>query len=122
MRISDWSSDVCSSDLRKRRQPVDRHPPRTGRAVHPSPGRNPVAARVRTDRSRAPLSRGWAGRQCDRRRGGDRTSVVQGKSVSVRVDLGGRRILKTNQLLPIAGTSSIYRNNVSFTLLYLTQV
>src|SRR3546814_11899330 len=28
------------------------------------------------------------------RRQGDRKSVVQGKSVSVRVDLGGRRIIK----------------------------
>src|SRR3546814_17436826 len=28
---------------------------------------------------------------------GDRTSVVQGKSVSVRVDLGGRRILKNKK-------------------------
>src|SRR3546814_15316556 len=31
-----------------------------------------------------------------RRRTGDRKSVVSGKSVSVRVALGGRRILKTN--------------------------
>src|SRR3546814_15417372 len=28
--------------------------------------------------------------------GGDRKSVVEGKSVSVRVDLGGRRIIKKN--------------------------
>src|SRR3546814_16090890 len=30
-------------------------------------------------------------------RRGDRKSVVEGKSVSVRVDLGGRRILKTKK-------------------------
>src|SRR3546814_14904965 len=32
---------------------------------------------------------------------GDRKSVVQGKSVSVRVDLGGRRIIKTKEMSPI---------------------
>src|SRR3546814_1484717 len=31
MRISDWSSDVCSSDLRDQRAAVDRH----GSARHP---------------------------------------------------------------------------------------
>src|SRR3546814_11576973 len=31
-----------------------------------------------------------------RRESGDRKSVVSGKSVSVRVDLGGRRIIKKN--------------------------
>src|SRR3546814_12714567 len=30
----------------------------------------------------------------------DRKSVVQGKSVSVRVDLGGRRIIKTKHIRP----------------------
>src|SRR3546814_17359034 len=33
----------------------------------------------------------------NRRRNGDRKSVVKGKSVSVRVDLGGRRIIKTKK-------------------------
>src|SRR3546814_15435739 len=71
VRISDWSSDVCSSDLGGY--------PRT----------RPAAARHA--RSRAP--RGWrpAG---PTRRPRDRQSVASGKSVSVRVDLGGRRILK----------------------------
>src|SRR3546814_12448629 len=32
-------------------------------------------------------------------RRGDRKSVVSGKSVSVRVDLGGRRIIKKKQIL-----------------------
>src|SRR3546814_19186406 len=31
---------------------------------------------------------------------GDRKSVVQGKSVSVRADLGGRRVIKKKTLLP----------------------
>src|SRR3546814_7284025 len=80
MRISDWSSDVCSSDLRRQRRPYPaaarrrrlRHPVRGDGDVHPRLG---GAARPRL---LAP----------------DRKSVVWGKSVSVRVDLGGRRIIK----------------------------
>src|SRR3546814_10223846 len=90
MRISDWSSDVCSSDL-----PVPwRHGARgrpgrgTGRMgrVEPVPG-------VRRPRGRAvaALRRGGGGRRLAR---SDRKSVVSGKSVSVRVELGGRGILK----------------------------
>src|SRR3546814_15016992 len=67
MRISDWSSDVCSSDLRRHR--VAGHGHRIGARW----SRN----RVRPLRPRA-----------------DRKSVVKGKSVSVRVDLGGRRLIK----------------------------
>src|SRR3546814_12952885 len=132
MRISDWSSDVCSSDLqittqltdiaqgggpvtanvtpelagaelapdRKPRGAADRRPPahaqtrgvvqrqraiqnirrlhvqgdqaETGGSAHPAPvAKHPGLGQPR-----------------------DRKSVVEGKSVSVRVDLGGRRILK----------------------------
>src|SRR3546814_10937129 len=72
MRISDWSSDVCSSDL--------------GRAARPTaPGR----ARGRPGRRAR-----RAGRRRPRACRADRKSVVKGKSVSVRVDLGGRRIIK----------------------------
>src|SRR3546814_12328180 len=66
LRISDWSSDVCSSDLSAGR--------RRGRPSRP----------VERDDARR---RGLAA-------GADRKSVVQGKSVSVRVDIGGRRIIK----------------------------
>src|SRR3546814_14728320 len=114
MRISDWSSDVCSSDLRRRAH----------RSRQPGAG-FPVSLRSRaTDRPQAvrrdPRTRRYAGRivSAPRRgiarraavrdafavpqgrlaamppRAGDRKSGVQGKSVSVRVDLGGRRILK----------------------------
>src|SRR3546814_17838875 len=79
MRISDWSSDVCSSDL--------------GRGDR-------VPAAGRRDRHRAGARPAQAGAGQGQGRGGkdraqaDRKSVVSGKSVSVRVDLGGRRIIK----------------------------
>src|SRR3546814_15559848 len=96
MRISDWSSDVCSSDLqvdlpteilldtnpRARRRATLR----VGRGGHQRPDQ------------RAQVPHG--GMVADPQRDGvvypgeDRKSVVSGKSVSVRVDLGGRRIIK----------------------------
>src|SRR3546814_16398491 len=81
MRISDWSSDVCSSDLGHQRHP-GRRSRRTqarhgGRRPRPLPDRRYRARRRRIPRIAA-----------------DRKSVVEGKSVSVRVDLGGRRIIK----------------------------
>src|SRR3546814_14340057 len=79
MRISDWSSDVCSSDLfadrilvgRRLRGGERRLEQREGRMHGVEPG----------ERHRHVVR-------------GDRTSAVSGKSVSVRVDLGGRRIIK----------------------------
>src|SRR3546814_12099457 len=108
MRISDWSSDVCSSDL--------------GGAV-PDPVRRDGAggSAVRADRAGLFRHAGDAGRGQYRRASGNRRrdqsllgvrvlplryatrvpgvgldgkSVVQGKMVSVRVDLGGGRNLK----------------------------
>src|SRR3546814_21119088 len=105
MRISDWSSDVCSSDLdggwshdphdaadavilgrpalvpawrarcRRARPPVPRHRPRQRIDAVPRgrPRRAVAARRV------------------------DRKSVVKGKSVAVRVDSGGRGIIKKKQ-------------------------
>src|SRR3546814_17220831 len=80
MRISDWSSDVCSSDLlteqgtpafavgaRDRRRTAR---PRRVSSCNPPP----------------PL-----GKRAKRR---DRKSVVEGKSGSVRGDLGGGRLIK----------------------------
>src|SRR3546814_15219556 len=75
MRISDWSSDVCSSDLLRAGGRRDRR--------RDAPGQRRGAAPRRRGRR---LRRG--------RRRTDRKSVVSGKSVSVRVDLGGRRIIK----------------------------
>src|SRR3546814_20968404 len=68
MRISDWSSDVCSSDLEGTnfKHVVAPHHRRSDRVA----GGRSVRLAV------------------------DRKSVVSGKSVAVRVDLGGRRIIK----------------------------
>src|SRR3546814_17380372 len=77
MRISDWSSDVCSSDLRA----VAALPPR---AAH---GRSDQGDRARNEEHRHDALFPVVQHR-------DRKSVVQGKSVSVRVDLGGRRIIK----------------------------
>src|SRR3546814_2102323 len=49
MRISDWSSDVCSSDLT---------PCTAGRGSRPRPGAAPVRARRGRDRGRLPASSG----------------------------------------------------------------
>src|SRR3546814_14626953 len=99
MRISDWSSDVCSSDLDAKDLYLGL---RRGVADHQRRG---FGARRRETRRRADRAyRLYGG--ADRRRcrkagarqihepGGDRKSVVSGKSVSRRLDLGGRRIIK----------------------------
>src|SRR3546814_16307191 len=95
MRISDWSSDVCSSDLPRyfgrRSDAVD-----WARADGAERGMRSALSR--------PAARASGGSAMMERllaRGAaiavDRKSVVSGKSVSVRVDLGGRRIIKKKQ-------------------------
>src|SRR3546814_15125846 len=106
MRISDWSSDGCSSDLEavtgaraaeELAGPavghhhddtvvqvvgrVARHIGVAGRAHHHVVTGGDCCARVQPDGAH-----GW-------RREEDRTSVVEGKRVSVSGDLAGRRIL-----------------------------
>src|SRR3546814_13212795 len=110
MRISDWSSDVCSSDLLEEADGALYDPPANGsgrprrllyddgdgdqnfrnsdrgiRSDSREPGRfeavhvaHPI--RATTPRPNIP--------------GINRKSVVEGKSVSVRVDIGGRRSIK----------------------------
>src|SRR3546814_20755408 len=96
MRISDWSSDVCSSDLFASGYVL---PADTDRARNRAARRCPPAS---APDSRVPQSthRGTAGGARRRRWHGSpvappaRKSVAEGKSVSVRVDLGGRRNIK----------------------------
>src|SRR3546814_12104459 len=95
MRISDWSSDVCSSDLITQRvqSAMAGHfgdcaavgEGVSEMRVHVGPG-----YRVYFTRVGAVVYLLLAGGDKTR----DRKSVVWGKSVSVRVDLGGRRIIK----------------------------
>src|SRR3546814_4175067 len=77
VRISDWSSDVCSSDLHARDERLQHQLLRLAR-------RQPA---------RLEVIEGHCVELADR----DRKSVVYGKSVSVRVDRCGRRIIKNNK-------------------------
>src|SRR3546814_13120514 len=126
MRISDWSSDVCSSDLLDqiprhgnfRNGPLHVPPSRaTARclvAKHERPVQRQRDPDVRRTNLPLPLFRTGIGNKgsrpgtenaraqavvakLQRRYRADRKSVVQGKSVSVRLDLGGRRIIKTKK-------------------------
>src|SRR3546814_18903254 len=121
MRISDWSSDVCSSDLRTtgrglavlrdaddRGEPAGRALSATGDAGDPAPrGSCDLALRRMAcgRRARSPLSQPVDGRR--RQAAGievrhpapagetlERKSVGKGKSVEVGVDHGGRGVIK----------------------------
>src|SRR3546814_13157123 len=109
MRISDWSSDVCSSDLSWQMLPCPaRDLGRRQRARH---ARDLAAALEQHQRRDAADAE--TGAQFGLRLGielaqpQDRKSVVEGKSVSVRVDLGGRLIIKKKTQL----TNTKYMND-----------
>src|SRR3546814_18284445 len=120
MRISDWSSDVCSSDLgigaesgvtgqEAPRGPENLLPPEIQRMAD-SPNmddRNAAfmemaridpkrAFQIQSDARDASLERLKGGQEALRIAASrlDRKSVGEGKGGSVSVDLGGRRILK----------------------------
>src|SRR3546814_12495114 len=98
MRISDWSSDVCSSDLQHRRNLAElplRHRHRDDDRDHE--GDRALDRRGRRGERAFTARREFVGEEEDEQRpeiDQDRKSVVEGKSVSVRVDIGGRRIIK----------------------------
>src|SRR3546814_18390995 len=105
MRISDWSSDVCSSDLLDAIGDIDElarlgveheDPDRLARAIGPGHQYDRLAvpheagaqidivhfaARRKVHDSALPVVK-------------DRKSVVEGKSVLVLVDIGCRRVIK----------------------------
>src|SRR3546814_8106278 len=83
MRISDWSSDVCSSDLITNPAHLIGGPQALGEVGD---------FLLENGKVRVIVQSGLYSR--DFGVFADRQSVVSGKSVSVRVDLGGRRILK----------------------------
>src|SRR3546814_15466540 len=107
MRISDWSSDVCSADLvrgsraPRRRRGADR-PRRRGRRLWLERRQKRRRRKLRPRRPprkgdepcAAGLDIGRDGDEIICRRREDRKGVVQGKRVSVRVGLGGRRLHK----------------------------
>src|SRR3546814_16585521 len=107
MRISDWSSDVCSSDLVREDGPhphLHRHQPHPHgkEAAHAAgPGGRGGGQGGQTG-ARIYRRRRVLGRGCGAFRQ-DRKSVVEGKSVSVRVDLGGRRIIKKKKKKQVNG-------------------
>src|SRR3546814_17161008 len=97
MRISDWSSDVCSSDLAVELGfgPGDFLDELGGGEQGALLAVEELAGDPRVELT---TRFGLLGRAepCEGlRRDHDRKSVVSGKSVSVRVDLGGRRLLNT---------------------------
>src|SRR3546814_11045623 len=102
MRISDWSSDVCSSDLPPCRRLSLRHVPEVDRWTISWFGlrRHPENRRYRVPRRLPVVGMGRAillqamRNPADLSPDRDRKSVVEGKSVSVRVELGGRRLIK----------------------------
>src|SRR3546814_14274240 len=102
MRISDWSSDVCSSDLTGAfgMEGVDGAvPERRDRILDKAA----FIQRVGMDGDldimllgdiQAVVDGGRRGAPVFMQLQADRKSVVEGKSVSVRVDIVGRRIIK----------------------------
>src|SRR3546814_16534326 len=88
MRISDWSSDVCSSDLIEYPAPLAAEDIRRLGFAQPPEAYDPFRLALVLD-----VVLDWdaeANETSDKAR----KSVVKGKSVSVRVDLGGRRRIK----------------------------
>src|SRR3546814_19062823 len=95
MRISDWSSDVCSSDLSPQ--------PKSQNESNDTPPPADISWKGETPRP-WPTGRAAADRALDAL---DRQSVVQGTRVSVRVDPGGRRTIKNKKQ-----TTSITHTNL----------
>src|SRR3546814_20363032 len=116
MRISDWSSDVCSSDLDPA---TDRAGLTTAkghrhRFRHCKEGSRPFPPTQRRRCLRS-SSENPAAKPDDQRRGSmpvnptDRKCVMYGKSESLRLDIGVRRRLKQNK--PIKNKIIQYSTN-----------
>src|SRR3546814_12432913 len=105
MRISDWSSDVCSSDLdipaRERKDEIGS----MAGAVQVFKDNAIEMERVKTEHEEAERQATIAKKRMmnelassfEAKVGSDRKSVMEGKRGSVRVDFGGRSIIKTKQ-------------------------
>src|SRR3546814_16810274 len=109
MRISDWSSDVCSSDLARRTWSA---PAQRSASFPVSPGRaDCIATRAEPiwsfRKSTRPAWKTWPA-SCI----GDRKSGGAGKGVSVSVDLGGRRIIKQQTTKGKEKTQSVNQQRI----------
>src|SRR3546814_20537535 len=114
MRISDWSSDVCSSDLGEPAygranetfaRPVGCQQRQQQALAVPRPV--PVLIEAADDHAHRRLfDAGAAVGDHDIARL-DRKSVVSGKGVSVRVDLGGRRTIKKKKKTKQSSTTGV---------------
>src|SRR3546814_16316797 len=104
-RISDWSADVCSSDLRggdaRRSGPAATTAmPKRSTSAPAAPIGAPMPSGAGPSRRTGTSRCSGTARRAQPSAGGpgsDRKRVVSGKSVSVRVDIGGRRIIKKKQ-------------------------
>src|SRR3546814_12397901 len=110
MRISDWISDLCSSELWRRwRCPPRQRPATTTVAIAATTAAATttgiaVATTTETGTIAAPIATTAAI---------DRTSVVQGKRVEVRVDLGRRRIIKKINTSQPTHVTVIFSNHLN---------
>src|SRR3546814_17703822 len=96
MRISDWSSDVCSSDLVSQPSLAASLKCRLHGILIPSSEvfNIPTILDILHKKIRERVKVTSPDIRASLKAKGDSKSVVWGKSVSVRVDLGGRRIFK----------------------------
>src|SRR3546814_13806752 len=106
MRISDWSSDVCSSDLqfsvqrtlaRSHRTPMVRSVAKPAVEKNVTSRRSSTRLRQLAARRKTYSRSSWALEASTSPATAmrtDRKSVVKGTRGSVRVELGGRRIIK----------------------------
>src|SRR3546814_19772768 len=105
MRIRDWSSDVCSSDLCKIRHTRKPRPRQRKNLVRDTQQRRSARLGNGLGGSGADVAQdqfGAASGQVVRERlealRADRKSVVQGKSVSIRVEPGGGRTINKKNI------------------------
>src|SRR3546814_12091208 len=113
MRISDWSSDVCSSDLSVTYIITDGDGDTATATLTITingaddgvtiEGLDADGAELSVDEDDLPARAGEAP--------GDRQSVVSGKSVSVRVDLGGPRLHKKKKTPHTSPTTTPHHPN-----------
>src|SRR3546814_15892262 len=105
MRISDWSSDVCSSDLHRPHPSAALGARRQGlaSAAYGSIASASIIAIPVVDGQQKSLHQAGPFVVSIERRSEERR---EGKSVSVRVDLGGRRIIKKTKKTHAPQTTS----------------